>query len=218
MRSRIITVAQQKGGAGKTTLAAHLAIAWQRAGESVAVVDIDPQGSLSQWFAIRKEALGKTGAGLTVAAVTGWRATGEIERLARDHSLIVVDSPPHAQTEAKMAIRGAHLVVIPVQPSPLDLWATKPTVEIAREEKIQTVLVLNRVPIRNPLTEELTRILEALGVPVAETKIGNRAALSASMAEGKAVFESAPKTQSAREMTKLAQELSALVQPKRKTP
>jgi chromosome partitioning protein len=215
MRSRVITVAQQKGGAGKTTLAAHLAIAWHREGETVAVVDIDPQGSLSQWFSVRQDMLGKAGAGLTVAAVTGWRAMGEIERMARDHSLIVVDSPPHAQTEAKMAIRGAHLVVIPVQPSPLDLWATKPTVDIARDERIPAMLVLNRVPIRNPMTEELERILSTLDVPVAATRIGNRAALSASMAEGKAVFEAAPNTQAAREMTKLARELLTLVQKKK---
>jgi chromosome partitioning protein len=215
MAARIITVAQQKGGAGKTTLAAHLAIAWQMAGETVAVVDIDPQGSLGQWFGLRDRSVGEAGPALTVASITGWRAGNEIERLARDHSLIVIDSPPHAETEAKMAIRLAGLVVTPVQPSPLDLWATRPTVDIARAERVPIMLVLNRVPSRNPLKEEVERILADLGAPVARARLGNRSALSASMIDGRSVMEAAPESLAAREVARLARELRAAVVVKR---
>jgi chromosome partitioning protein len=211
MAARIITVAQQKGGAGKTTLAAHLAVAWQMAGETVAVVDIDPQGSLGQWFGLRGRLLGTAGGGLTVAGVTGWRASAEIDRLSRDHTLIVIDSPPHAATEAKMAIRLAGLVVTPVQPSPLDLWATKATVEIAAAEKVPLLLVLNRVPARNPLKAEVERILAELGAPVARARLGNRSALSASMIDGKSVMEAAPESLAAREVIRLSREILGAV-------
>jgi chromosome partitioning protein len=207
MPARIITIAQQKGGAGKTTLAVHLALAWHEAGESVALVDIDPQGSLSRWFGIREAALGAGKTGITVAAVTGWRAGNEIEKLAGRHSLIVVDSPPHAETEAKMAIRAANLVVVPVQPSPLDLWATKPTVDIAAAERVPLILVLNRVPSRNPLKEEVDKALAELGAPVALARLGNRSALSASMATGRSVGEAMPDSQAAKEVARLGREL-----------
>src|SRR3546814_48057 len=135
MPARIVTVAQQKGGAGKTTVAAHLAVAWAEAGRSVAVVDIDPQGSLSAWWAMREEmgipaphgARGR--GGLSVHRITGWRTANEVDKLARDHDVVVIDSPPHAETEAKIAVRSAHLVVVPLQPSPMDFWATRATLD-----------------------------------------------------------------------------------------
>src|SRR5271170_4665593 len=101
MSAKIITIAQQKGGAGKTTLAAHLALAWASAGRRVAVIDIDPQASLSTWFQHRRERLRATAPDIDVAAITGWRVTAEVERQARNHDVVLVDSPPHAATEAR---------------------------------------------------------------------------------------------------------------------
>ncbi len=106
MPGKIFSVAQQKGGAGKTTLAAHLAIAFADLGKSVAVVDIDPQGSLSGWFAARGRRRDQRH-GPTVVAVQGWRLQNEVRRLARDHDVVLVDSPPHADTEARIGIRTA---------------------------------------------------------------------------------------------------------------
>lgn len=83
MAGTIITIAQQKGGAGKTTLAAHLALAWSAAGRRVAVIDIDPQASLSAWFRLRQERRGDAAADIEVAAITGWRVNAEVERQAR---------------------------------------------------------------------------------------------------------------------------------------
>jgi len=82
MAGTVITIAQQKGGAGKTTLAAHLAIAWAGQGRNVALVDIDPQGSLAAWHALRTERLGDGKTGLDFAAITGWRTAAEVERRA----------------------------------------------------------------------------------------------------------------------------------------
>jgi len=141
--ARIFTVAQQKGGAGKTTLVAHLAIAFSAARHRVALIDIDPQQSLTQWYRQRIARLGETAAGVQLESVDGWRARNEASRLARAHDIVLIDSPPHAETEAKMAIRSADLVIVPVQPSPMDVWATRPTLNLARQEKVLALVVLN---------------------------------------------------------------------------
>jgi chromosome partitioning protein len=152
MAGLVVTIAQQKGGAGKTTLAAHLALAWA-VRLRVAVIDIDPQGSLAAWFRLRRERLGDGAASLEVQALGGWRVAAEVERQRRDHDIVLIDSAPHAETEARLAVRAASLVLIPVQPSPMDVWATRATLDLAKAERVGALLVLNRVPPRATLTE-----------------------------------------------------------------
>src|SRR5690348_15707976 len=106
MAAKIITIAQQKGGAGKTTLAAHLALAWA-ATRRVAIVDIDPQASLAAWFRLRRERLGGLAPGIEVAALGGWRVEREVERQAKSHDIVLIDTAPHAETEARIALRAA---------------------------------------------------------------------------------------------------------------
>jgi chromosome partitioning protein len=207
MAGSVITIAQQKGGAGKTTLAAHLAIAWAGEGRRVALVDIDPQGSLAAWHALRKERPGSNGAAIDFASITGWRTAAEVERRARDHDIVVIDSPPHAETEAKLAIRAARLVVIPVQPSPMDVWATKPTLDLAAQERVPVLLVLNRVPPRANLTEAMLAKLAELGTDVADARIGNRVALANALAEGRGITEAAPSSRAAEELMAVAAEI-----------
>jgi chromosome partitioning protein len=206
MAAMIITIAQQKGGAGKTTLAAHLALAWA-VDRRVAVIDIDPQASLATWFRRRRERLGQGAAPMDVAAVGGWRVAAEVERQARDHDIVVIDSAPHAETEARIAVRAAKLVLVPVQTSPMDVWATRPTLELARQERVPALLVLNRVPARANLTDAMAVELAALGAPVAETQIGNRVALAAALADGKGILEAAPGSRAAHEIIALAREI-----------
>jgi chromosome partitioning protein len=206
MAGRVITIAQQKGGAGKTTLAANLAIAWSLSGKRVAVVDIDPQGSLTQWFKAREATLGGA-TGLTHVQVAGWRTQKEVERLARDHDVVVIDSPPHAETEAKIAIRVASLVVVPVQPSPMDLWATKPTLDLAKAEKRAVLLVLNRVPPRGKVADLIIGKAGEMGVAVALTSVGNRTGFVAAMMEGRGLLEVERKGRGAEEMEELAAEI-----------
>ena len=206
MAAKIITIAQQKGGAGKTTLAAHLAVAWAAIAR-VAVVDIDPQASLSTWFRLRQERRAASVPGIEVAALSGWRITGEVERLAKRHDVVVIDSAPHAEVEARIAVRAASLVLVPVQPSPMDVWATRPTLELARAERVPALVVLNRVPARATLTEAMTAELNALGVPLASARIGNRVALAAALAAGRGILEAAPTSRAAAEIAALAKEV-----------
>ena len=207
MAAQIITVAQQKGGAGKTTLAAHLAVACTAAGRRVVAVDIDPQESLAMWYRIREERFGNAAAGLLVSAVKGWRSRSEVERLAREHDVVSIDSPPHAETQARIAIRAANLVVVPVQPTPMDVWATLPTLELAAAEKVPALLVLNRVPPRANLTEDMVAEVRKLGAKIARARLGNRVAFASALAEGRAVSEAQPRGRAAQEIAALAKEI-----------
>jgi chromosome partitioning protein len=207
MAGTVITIAQQKGGAGKTTLCAHLALAWALEGKSVAVIDIDPQASLGAWHAMRRETWGDEEASFDFQSVTGWRVQSEVERQARQHDIVLIDGPPHAETEARISVRAADLVVVPVQPSPMDVWATKPTLDLAKAERKRVLLVLNRVPPRANLTDAMLERLAALDAPIAMTRIGNRVALANAMAEGRSVHESAPGSRAAEEIQALAREI-----------
>ena len=203
----VFTVAQQKGGAGKSTLAAHLAVAWLKQKKSVALIDIDPQHSLGRWYEARVATLGKDGAGISFTEVTGWRTQKAVEDLGRSHDIVVIDSPPHAETEAKIAIRAANLVVVPSQPSPMDVWATVPTLEMAAKEKSPVIIVLNRVPPRAGLTGQMIERLGDYDVQLAKSTVGNRVAFADSMVSGLTALETKPSSTAAAELRALAKEL-----------
>ena len=207
MAGLVITVAQRKGGAGKTTLAAQLAVLWAGQGARVAVLDIDPQGSLAAWVDLRRGRLGADAVGFEFAALPGWRAAQWIEERARNADLVVIDNPPHAETEAQIAVRAAGLVLIPVQPSPLDLWATEATLKMARDERRRALVVLNRVPPRSGMTDSIAADLAERGAAVAAARIGNRVALVRAMASGLGVVESAGSSPAAAEIAALADEV-----------
>ncbi|SDG87630.1 ParA family partition ATPase [Roseospirillum parvum] len=204
----VVTVAQQKGGAGKTTLVAQLAVALAADGRRrVALLDIDPQGSLAAWFAVRRQRLGEAAGGLALSAVAGWRVGTELDRLRRGADLILIDTPPHAETEARAAIRAADLVLIPLQPSPMDLWATAPTLEAARSERRAARLVANRMPARGTLRDRVLADLAEKEMPLAGAMLGSRVAFAHSMMEGLGVLESAPRDRAAEEVSALADEV-----------
>jgi chromosome partitioning protein len=209
MAGLVITIAQRKGGAGKSTLAAQLAVAWAKRGALVALLDIDPQKSLAAWAELRRARLGEGAIGFDFAALPGWRTAQWIEDRARQCDLVVIDSPPHVETEARIAVRAARLVLIPVQPSPLDLWATEATLALAREERRRVLAVLNRVPPRSAAVDRIAARLSEMSAPAAAVRIGNRVALVQAMAQGLGVIETAAGSQAAAEITALAEEVAA---------
>jgi chromosome partitioning protein len=209
--SKVITIAQQKGGAGKTTLAAHLAVVWSQRGMKVAVVDTDPQASLTEWHKIREEKFGEEYTGLTFMTLSGWRVGSEISRLKRNFDIVVIDSPPHTETDARTAIRNADLVVIPVQPSPTDLWATKATIDIAKAERVPSMVVMNRVPANSKLAAEIVKKLDS----IAKSTFGNRVGFAASLMEGKTITELAPKSPAAEEVKALSKEILSKFKPEK---
>jgi len=209
MAANVITVAQQKGGAGKTTLTAQLAVAFASNGRHVALIDIDPQASLAQWHRVRSEKPAATLAQLTLSEISGWKLPTELDRLKHTHDLILIDSPPHAETEARVAVRCAHLVLVPLQPSPMDLWATGATIALARAAGVPILVVLNRAPSRSKVVDLTRRRLGEQELVVARAAIGNRVTFASSMLEGRSVLELSPKSMAAAEIRMLVQEISA---------
>jgi chromosome partitioning protein len=201
----VITVAQQKGGTGKTTLAANLAAALGR-DRRVALLDIDPQRSLTRWHGLRRERPDPPAA-LTFSDVSGWRLTTELDRLKRSHDVVLIDTPPQIDTDAKLAVRGASLVLVPVQPSPPDVWAAEGTLKLAAEEKRPAVVVLNRVPPASRLRDAIAGDLAARRLPLLTASLGNRTGFAAAFAEGLGVTEAAPRSAAALELAALIDEL-----------
>jgi chromosome partitioning protein len=206
--AKVITIAQQKGGAGKTSLAIHLSCALLERGKSIGLIDLDPQESLSAWFKLRRDTQGKD-KDFTLRPASGWRAQSEIEKLKKDCDLVIIDSPPHAETAARLAIRMADLVVVPVQLSPMDIWASEPTLEMIAKERTKALVVMNRVPPRGRLADDLRQQLEDDELPLAKTTLGNRMAFAASLMEGLGITEFARSSTGAQEMLSLTDEVLA---------
>ncbi|CAH1655151.1 Chromosome (plasmid) partitioning protein ParA [Hyphomicrobiales bacterium] len=207
MEGRIITLAQQKGGSGKTTLAAHLAVAFARLGRAVAILDVDPQGSLGQWFERRETHFGPDAIDISFGTASGWGARREARGFARNHDIVIVDTPPKSDVESRSAIEAADLVVVPVQPTQIDLWATDPTLQNIAREGTPSLIVLNRVVQRAGLTGEMIEAIQALGRDTAATSLGNRVAFAASIGRGLSVQEIEPAGKGAQEIAALTGEI-----------
>jgi len=203
----IITIAQQKGGAGKTSLAAHLAATWSiDKGRRVALFDLDPQKSLTHWFHVRSEKIAEANT-MSLWPAQGWRLANELTRAARDADVIVIDCPGKDDLGTRVAVRSADIVVMPVQPSPIDVWASKPTLELIAKEGTPALIVLNRLPSRARLTDHLIVDLKRGSVPIARSALGNRISFAASFVEGKGITETEPHSVAAAEIKLLADEI-----------
>jgi chromosome partitioning protein len=209
MRGKVITLAQQKGGSGKTTLAINLAVAAAAAGHRVALIDIDPQGSLGRWFMTRMATTGEV-PDLEFATASAWGVEYEAKKLARSHDLVVVDTPPKADSDLRPALRAADLILVPVSASQLDLWATEGVLDLARREDRPALIVLNRLRNGTRLAVQITGQIGGLGVARAETILGNRVAFAEAMGQGRAACE-AGRSAAATEITSLLAEVAARI-------
>ncbi len=186
MAGKIITVAQQKGGAGKTTIAANIAVALSRMGKTVSLLDTDPQGSLGRWFMTRREA-GDPGMGFSTASA--WGVSYECDKLRDTSDYVLVDTPPKIDSDLKPAIRESDLVIVPVSASQVDVWATEGVLDMAAREKAEVMVVLNRTKAGTRVAEDVDKSLRSLGVKRAKTTLGHRVAFPETIGVGKGVQE-----------------------------
>ncbi|MBW4981645.1 ParA family protein [Mameliella sp. CS4] len=207
MAGYVITVAQQKGGSGKTTLAAHLALAFHAQGKRVAVVDLDPQGSLGRWFMTRVETQPEACEGLDFATSSAWGISYEVRKLSASNDIVIIDTPPKADSDLRPALRVADLVVVPVAVSHVDLWATEGVLDLAARENCATLLVMNRTRVGTRLNAEVAEAATRLGADVARASLGNRVGYAEALGQGRGAHEG-PKTPARAEIEALAQEVA----------
>jgi cellulose biosynthesis protein BcsQ len=193
-----LVLASQKGGSGKTTLSGHLAVEAENAGAGpVALIDTDPQGSLSQWWNAReaktphfaKVGLLDLGDALKHLSDTGFR-------------LVVIDTPPAISSSISQVVAHADLVIVPTRPSPHDLRAVGATVDIAERHNKPLIFVVNAATARARITGEAAVALSQHGT-VAPITLHHRVDFAASMVDGRTVGEIVPKSTSSKEVSEL---------------
>jgi chromosome partitioning protein len=202
----VIAVLNQKGGSGKTTIATNLAHALQRDDYKVLLVDSDPQGSTRDW----NEANG--GSIIPVVGLDRETLAKDLQAISHGYDWIVIDGAPQIAKLSAAAVKTADLVLIPVQPSPYDIWACADLVDIiaARREvtegKPKAVFVISRAIKNTKLSTEITNALEDYNLPVLKTGTTQRVAYPTTAAEGLTVFND-PSSDAAFEIDSLKKEV-----------
>ncbi|MGB5279913.1 MAG: ParA family partition ATPase [Arenicellales bacterium] len=201
----IIALVGNKGGAGKTTLSVNLAAGLARQ-TTTAVVDADPQGSAYQWSAFYE----------SENTIPVYQATEDLNDMARqlleEYQYVIFDCPPSVHApQTKSVLEFGDTAVIPVQPSPVDLWATihiEEAVASAREVNpaLRALLVINQLEIRTTLSRLVREALSEISLPVADTALRRRAIYRNSALEGKSIFDMGRRGEDA------AEELKQLIQ------
>ncbi|MBD2078365.1 ParA family partition ATPase [Leptolyngbya sp. FACHB-17] len=202
----IIAFSNQKGGAGKTTLAIHLAHAIALAKKRVLLVDCDPQGSASGWAAAREDS-----SPFPVVQMARETLHRDLPAISKDYAHCVIDTPPRVSALTRSAILASDLVLIPVQPSSYDIWAASETVQLVQEAQqfkpeIKAAFCINRRITGTAIGREIESALSEMSFPVLKTAIAQRVAFAESSA-GYTVLETEPSSAAAKDIKQLSKDI-----------
>jgi chromosome partitioning protein len=203
----IVSFLNQKGGVGKTTLAIHIADALSRRQHRALLVDADPQGSALDWAAARRGEPLFPVAGLPKASIHK-----ELPSLAQGFDVVIIDGPPRVYDVARSAIMASDLVLVPVQPSPYDVWAAKEIIDLIHEATVfkpnlKSAFAINRKIVNTALGRDVVDALADYPIPVLKSAVCQRIALAESAAQGQTVFETAPDHPAGKELLALVDEI-----------
>lgn len=202
----VIAVLNQKGGSGKTTIATHLARAFQLEGRDVLLVDSDPQGSARDWAAVDENQP------VPVVGIDRPTIARDLKSVARK-DLVVIDGAPQAADLAISAIKAATAILIPVQPSPYDIWAASELVGLVKERieltdgRLRAAFVVSRAIKGTRIGAEVSEALQGYELPVLESRVTQRVIYPGTAAAGTTVLDSEPSGDAAREIKALAEEV-----------
>lgn len=203
----VIAVLNQKGGVGKTTLSIHVAAGLALRGKRILLIDADPQGSALEWAENRQDKVLFPVVGIPKATLHR-----EVPHLASDYDAVVIDGPPRVNEVARSAIMASDLVLIPVQPSPYDVWAVKDIVDLLKEasvfkENIKSVFAVNRKIVNTAIGRDVAEALADHDMPVLDSVISQRVVFAESAATGRTVLEIDLDSPASREITALIDEI-----------
>ena len=204
---KILAFTNQKGGTGKTTLSANLAVLWSNSQYKVAVIDGDNQKSLSNWIEARKKYYGEKDIGFDVHPYNSHSFGEDIKNIKSKYNFIIVDSPPSITYDTIQIIKNADRVFVPVQPSPIDLMATIPFLNLTKQERKKAIVVLNRVMPRVRLTEAMIIRLRYAGSKIARSRISSKTIYAETFSVGRGVVDISVKSDVSREIINLGNEI-----------
>ena len=207
----IIAFLNQKGGVGKTTLSTSFASALTQAKHKVLLIDADPQRGVLTW-AEHREAQPL----FPVIGLPSDKLHREMNAHAANYDHIVIDAPPQVSSIAKSIILAADLILIPVQPSPHDIWSAGEVVKLIEDagtfkDNIKTSFIVNRKIVNTALGRDVFAALENYPFPVLQTAIGQRVAFAESAAVGASVLETEPNGAASCEILSLLKEVLELM-------
>jgi chromosome partitioning protein len=206
----VISIVNQKGGAGKTTISINLAAALCYKKNKVLLIDADPQATASDWAAVRNAQ-----APFLVIQMAKPVLHRDISSLRKDYDFVIIDGPPRSYDVTRSAILAADKVLIPVQPSGADLWATREIVTLLKEAvafniTLKAAFIVSRRIVGSAIGRDLEHTLKEMGFPVLQAQTFQRIAYADAITAGKTIFEYASKSVASKEIMNIKNEIERL--------